>query len=176
MRFFRTPRVCARRTSLFLYDREVLSTAASHGTTDEVAEHLERSRPGPSRETTTRLTALERRTLHVADLLSDPGFSPKPRELYEKENVRTVLSVPMLFEDKLIDAIITWPREVRPFTAKQVALVKTFADQAVIAIEKCTPVQRALAEARGDRAAAARTLGLHEKYSLRLLKSLGINE
>jgi signal transduction histidine kinase len=121
--------------ALFLYDGEVLSTAASHGTTQEFAEHLAHGRPRPSRETTTRLAALERTTVHVADLLSDPAFSPKPRELYVKENVRTVLSVPMLRENTLVGVITTWRRDVRPFTEKQIALVKTFADQAVIAIE-----------------------------------------
>ena len=96
-----------------------------HGTTQEFAEHLKQNIPRPSRETTTRLAALERRTVHVSDLLSDPAFSPQPRELYEKENVRTVLSVPMLREDKLIGVITTWRREMRPFSDKQVALVKS---------------------------------------------------
>ena len=72
-----TTRLCeANIAALFLYDGEVLHTAASHGTTPEFAAHLQQSRPRPSRDTTTRLAALERRTVHVADLLSDPDFSP----------------------------------------------------------------------------------------------------
>ncbi len=131
-----TTRLCeADIAALFLFDGEILHTAASFGTTQEFAAHLEQSRPRPSRGTTTRLAALERRTVHVTDLLSDPEFSPTPRQLYQKENVRTVLSVPMLRDDKLVGVITTWRREVRPFGDQQIALVKTFADQAVIAIE-----------------------------------------
>jgi len=103
--------------------------------------------------------ALERRTVHVADLLADADFSPNPAELYQKENVRTVLSVPMLREDKLVGVITTWRREVRPFTEKQVALVKTFADQAVIAIENVRLFQE-LTEALEQQTATSEILGV----------------
>ena len=120
---------------LFTYDGRVLTTAAHEGTSPEFAAHLERGPRTPSHETTTRLAARERRTVHVPDLLADPTFAPTPIELYRNENVRTVLSVPLLRESTLVGVITTWRREVRPFTDKQVALVSTFADQAVIAIE-----------------------------------------
>jgi signal transduction histidine kinase len=129
-------RLCSSNIAvLFLREGEVLVAAASHGTTAEFADHLKRSRPRPSRETTTRLAALERRVVHVDDLLADPSFSPSPVDLYRRENVRTVLSVPMLREGTLVGVITTWRRERRPFSEKQIALVRTFADQAVIALE-----------------------------------------
>jgi signal transduction histidine kinase len=129
-------RLCdANIAVLFVYDRDVLKTVAHHGTTPAFAELLEGRDRAPGRETPSRLCALERRIVHVSDLLSDPSFSPTPLEIYQRENMRTSLAVPMLREDTLVGVINAWRREVRPFTDKQVALVQTFADQAVIAIE-----------------------------------------
>ncbi len=76
---------------------------------------------------------LEHRTIQVLDVLDDREF-----EQFEAQRIagfRTVLGIPMLREDILIGAIVMWRTEVRPFTDKQVKLVTTFADQAVIAIE-----------------------------------------
>src|SRR5262245_2259798 len=86
----------------------------------------------PGREGPTRLAALERRTVHVADMTVEPGFSPM---VLQYERARTVLAVPLLRETNLVGVITIWRREVQPFTEQQIALVQTFADQAAIAIE-----------------------------------------
>jgi len=108
-----------------LFDGEVLTVVAQHGATPEFAEFILKGNRPPSRETPTRLAALERRTVHASDLLSDPEFSPPSLDVYQKENIRTTLSTPMLREDRLVGVMTTWRREVRPFTDKQIALVQT---------------------------------------------------
>ncbi len=127
-------RLCgASVATLWLFDGELLTSVANQNASPAFAEYLARARIRPGRETTTRRAALERKTIHVADLLSDPDYSPP--EFQRKEKVKTVLSVPLLRQDTLVGVVTLWRREVRPFTDRQVALVETFADQAVIAIE-----------------------------------------
>ncbi len=121
--------------ALFRFDGAMLSCAASHGTTPAFAERLRSMRAVPSRATTTRRAALERKVVQTSDLLSDPEYSPEPRDLYEREGVRAVLSVPMLRQGALVGVITTWRREAQPFSERQVALIETFANQAAIAIE-----------------------------------------
>ena len=106
---------------------------AHQNASPEFAEYLASARIRPGPETTTRRAALEKKTIHVADLLSDPDYSPP--EFQRQEQVKTVLSVPLLREDTLVGVVTLWRRETNPFTVRQVALVENFADQAVIAIE-----------------------------------------
>ncbi|HEX8665495.1 MAG TPA: GAF domain-containing protein, partial [Beijerinckiaceae bacterium] len=89
--------------------------------------------PAPiDRDSITGRVALERRTIHVPDVLADPEF--KRPDWQEAGKQRTVLGVPLMRESTLLGVIILARTEVRPFTEKQVDLVTTFADQAVIAI------------------------------------------
>ncbi|MDO8478359.1 MAG: GAF domain-containing protein [Candidatus Rokubacteria bacterium] len=123
----------ANLAALWRYDGEYLVHGAAHNASPEFVEFIKRNPQRPSPEGPARRAAFERRPVHVVDLLSDPSF--KSRTLLLTEQARTVLAIPLLRERALVGVIILWRREVRAFTGRQIALVQTFADQAVIAIE-----------------------------------------
>jgi class 3 adenylate cyclase/putative methionine-R-sulfoxide reductase with GAF domain len=81
------------------------------------------------RTTAAGRAAVERSPVQIPDVLDDPEYTyPGPRFF------RTMLGVPIMFEDKLIGVVVVVRREPRPFTDEHVALAQTFADQAAIAL------------------------------------------
>jgi signal transduction histidine kinase len=106
---------------------------ASYGYPPALIEYMRNNPIELGRGTITGRTALERRVIQISDILADPEY--KFVEPSKIGNYRTMLGVPLLREGEPIGVIVLMRRTVRPFTDKQIELVTTFADQAVIAIE-----------------------------------------
>jgi class 3 adenylate cyclase len=84
------------------------------------------------------LAMVEKRVVHVEDLASPTLYganSDHRKVCTETEGIRTTLFVPLIWNDRSIGAVAVWRREVEPFREDEIALVETFAAQAVIAIE-----------------------------------------
>src|SRR5262249_54418705 len=106
--------------------------AAFYNVSPELIDFIKRHPIQPGRHSITARVALEQRTIHVADLQADPEYR---YVLQDSAPIGTELGVPMFRGDDIVGVIILHKLEVQPFTDKQIELVETFADQAVIAIE-----------------------------------------
>src|SRR6516162_9599486 len=106
---------------------------AARGLSAEAKEYVLTHPLAVDRGTITGRVVLERRVIHVPDVLQDPEFTYW--EGQKKQGQRTMLGIPLLREDSLIGVFIVMRTHVEPFTDKEIELATTFTDQAVIAIE-----------------------------------------
>jgi GAF domain-containing protein len=131
-------RLCeAERGILMTYDGDTFRTVAHRGLSPEaLAYFLRPGRPGPL----TGLGRMEReqQPVHISDILDDPAYTAGDPERLTTARLllaRTVLWAPIIRGTTLAGALVIYRQEVRPFGSGQIALLQTFADQAVIAIE-----------------------------------------
>ena len=118
--------------AVFRFDGNLIHWVAQHGMTPKRLEAMHREFPRPpGRGSTTARAILTRGVVHV-DVAEDPEYTA---EALVQAGFRIALSVPMLRDGSPIGAISVAREEGQPFSDTQIALLQTFADQAVIAIE-----------------------------------------
>ena len=107
--------------------------ATTYGYPPELDDYFKNVAHEPGQGSVIGRTILHRKTIHVPDVLADAEYTMA--ETAQKADLRTALGVPLLREGNPIGVIVVGRHAVQPFTEKQIQLVTTFADQAVIAIE-----------------------------------------
>jgi class 3 adenylate cyclase/putative methionine-R-sulfoxide reductase with GAF domain len=105
----------------------------TYGFSEEFLDYVRDLAVEPGRQTADCRALAERKVVHIPDVLADPEYTFLTAQ--KLGNFRTVLSVPMLRQGIPVGVMALTRTEVRSFTDKQISLVRTFADQAVIAIE-----------------------------------------
>jgi signal transduction histidine kinase len=118
---------------IFRREGEMYHMAACHGFSEQYRQFLREHPIGPGRGTLIGRTALEGHTVHIPDVLADAEYTWT--ESTKRGGQRTMLGVPLLRQATPIGVISMHRFAVQPFSDKQIELITTFSDQAVIAIE-----------------------------------------
>jgi signal transduction histidine kinase len=118
--------------TLLVGDDGQLRLGASLGPT---GERRERDFVGPVAGSATELAIQARRVLHYPDVGADTDMPEMLRQFCERMGLRSLLMAPMLWEDRGVGSIWVARTQPRPYTDKDITLLKTFADQAAIAIQ-----------------------------------------
>ncbi|HXP05462.1 MAG TPA: ATP-binding protein, partial [Stellaceae bacterium] len=147
-------RLCeADSAGITIRDGEVYRYVATFSMQDDFFAVL-RYRPfAPGRDTMAGRVALEGKVVHIPDITVDPEYALP--EAVTVGKIRTLLGVPLLRDGIVVGSLGLIRQRVEPFSERQIELVQTFADQAVIAIENA----RLLTETREARDAAEAALG-----------------
>ena len=127
-------RLCgAPFTALYRYDGELVHVAAHHGLTPEVLAVLDRLYPmRPARDQASGRVILTGAIVHIPEVLADPEYR---HEVAIAGGWGSLLAVPLMREGRAVGTINIYRAEAKPFPENQIELLKTFADQAVIAVE-----------------------------------------
>jgi PAS domain S-box-containing protein len=126
-------RLCrADRASMVRRRDDAYHHVAGYGYSKPEEEFIRTHPLKVDRGTVSGRVALERRAVHVPDVLQDPEYAVPAQKII---GYRTALGIPLLRENALIGIFLVTRTRVEPFTSKEIELVQTFADQAVIAIE-----------------------------------------
>ena len=118
---------------IYLRRGEVYELAAAYGAQGDEVEFMRQHPVVPGQGSVVSMVAETGQVVHVADAQNDPSYTW--HEAQQMFGFRSIFGVPMVREGETVGAFVMWRKEVRPFSQRERALVATFADQAVIAIQ-----------------------------------------